>query len=146
MGKQLSTEIKGSLKGKSGVKRRQMRVEKLSYLIWASNLDRAVRFYREVFDAELVRQSEVMAELRIAGGLLGIHSGGEGKRTWTGLAFQVGDLFEGCAVLKRAGGEILREPENTPEEEAHLAMCMDCDGNEIMLTKARNRAAHRNGE
>ncbi|CAN5478430.1 hypothetical protein BH09VER1_BH09VER1_27170 [soil metagenome] len=114
-----------------------MHVEKLKYIIWAADFNRAVKFYREVFDAEVVRQSEVMAELSVAGGLIGIHSGGEGKRTWTGLSFQVVDLFAGCAALKAAGGTVLREPEDTPEEPAHLAMCVDPEGNEIMLTKKR---------
>lgn len=114
-----------------------MHVEKLKYIIWAADFNRALKFYRDVFDAEVVRQSEVMAELSVAGGLIGIHSGGEGKRTWTGLSFQVADLFAGCAALKAAGGTVLREPEDTPEEPAHLAMCVDPEGNEIMLTKKR---------
>jgi len=114
-----------------------MRVEKVKYIVWAKNLERAVRFYREVFDAELVRQSEVMAELAIAGSTLGIHSGGEDVRTWTGLSFQVGDLFAGCAALRAAGGTVLRQPVDTPEEPAHLAMCVDSEGNEIMLTIPR---------
>ena len=58
-----------------------MHVEKLKYLIWAQDMSRAVGFYQSVFDAEVVRQSEIMAELLIAGSTLGIHSGGEGKRT-----------------------------------------------------------------
>ena len=116
-----------------------MHVEKLKYLIWAKDMARAVGFYREVFDAEVVRQSEIMAELTIAGATLGIHSGGEGARTWTGLAFQVGDLFGACDALQAAGGTILRPPEDTPEEPAHLAMCADPEGNEIMITKRRHK-------
>jgi predicted enzyme related to lactoylglutathione lyase len=116
-----------------------MHVEKLKYLIWAKDMARAVRFYREAFDAEVVRESEVMAELTIAGTTLGIHNGGESERTWTGLAFQVGDLFGACEILRAAGGQVLRPPEDTPEEPAHLAMCADPEGNEIMLTKKRAR-------
>jgi len=114
-----------------------MHVEKLKYIIWAKEMDRAVRFYCEAFDAQIVRRSDVMAEVAIAGSLLGIHGGGEGKRTWTGLSFQVGDLFAACALLKDAGGLVLREPQDTPEEPAHLAMCADPEGNEIMLTVHR---------
>jgi len=114
-----------------------MHVEKLKYIVWAKDLERAVRFYRDVFEAELVRQSEVMAELRIAGSTLGIHSGGEDERTWTGMSFQIDDLFAGCAALQAAGGKVLREPVDTPEEAAHLAMCADPEGNEIMLTIPR---------
>ncbi len=104
-------------------------------------MTRAVQFYQRVFGATVNRQNEVLAELQIAGGLLGIHSGGESERTWTGLAFQVTDLFEGCARIKAQGGSIDREPEDTPEEPAHLAMCVDPDGNQIMLTRARHRPA-----
>jgi lactoylglutathione lyase len=111
-----------------------MHVEKLRYIIWAQDTSRAVNFYREVFDAEIVRQSEVMAEITIAGATIGIHSGGEGRRTWTGLAFQIADLFAAIATLKSAGGIVLREPDGTAEEPAHLAMCADPEGNEIMLT------------
>lgn len=114
-----------------------MQVERLKYIIWAADLERAVRFYCEVFDAQVTRQSEVMAELQIAGVPLAIHGGGEGKRTWTGLSFQVSDLFAGCDRLRQSGGTVLREPEDTPEEPAHLAMCADPEGNEIMLTRQR---------
>lgn len=114
-----------------------MKVEKLKYIIWAQDMNRAIGFYRDVFDGEVVRQSEVMGEVVIAGSTIGIHSGGEGKRTWTGMSFQVADLFAACDILRAAGGEVLREPEDTPEEPAHLAMCADPEGNEIMLTRKR---------
>lgn len=115
-----------------------MHVEKLKYIIWAKDLDRAVRFYQNVFDATPIKHSEIMAELSVGGGLIGIHSGGEGKRTWTGMSFQIADLFAGCDLLKENGGSVLRPPEDTPEEPAHLAMCVDTEGNEIMLTKKRS--------
>jgi predicted enzyme related to lactoylglutathione lyase len=114
-----------------------MRVEKLKYIIWAADLRRALGFYTAVFDAEVVRQSEVMAEISVAGSIIGIHGGGEGKPTWTGLSFQVGDLFAACDALGAAGGVVLRPPVDTPEEPAHLAMCRDPEGNEIMLTRPR---------
>ena len=114
-----------------------MHVEKLNYIIWSNDLDRAVQFYTKVFDATIVKQSEVMAELSVAGTLIGIHSGGEGKRTWTGMNFQISDLFEGCRLLSAEGGLVIRPPEDTPDEPAHLAMCADTEGNEIMLTKKR---------
>jgi predicted enzyme related to lactoylglutathione lyase len=114
-----------------------MHVEKLKYIIWAVDLPRAVRFYTSLFEAELIRQSEVMAEVSVAGSIIGIHGGGEGNGTWTGLSFQVADLFAACDALRAAGGVVLREPVDTPEEPAHLAMCRDPEGNEIMLTVPR---------
>jgi lactoylglutathione lyase len=116
-----------------------MEVERMKIIIWAKDMARAVQFYQTVFGAAVNRQNEVLAELQIAGGLLGIHSGGEAERTWTGLAFQVNDLFGGCDLVKTHGGKVDREPEDTPEEPAHLAMCVDPEGNEFMLTRARHR-------
>ncbi len=116
-----------------------MHVDKLKYIIWAQDMARAVKFYREVFDATVVRESDIMAELTVGGSTIGIHSGGEGKRTWTGMNFQVADLFGACAALRAGGGSVLREPVDTPEEPAHLAMCADPEGNEIMVTIPRHR-------
>ena len=114
-----------------------MQVKQLKYIIWAADLSRAVTFYESVFDAKVLKRSEVMADLEVAGSVIGIHSGGEGKRTWTGMAFTIKNLFAGCDALKAAGGSVLREPVDTPEEPAHLAMCADTEGNEIMLTVPR---------
>jgi predicted enzyme related to lactoylglutathione lyase len=114
-----------------------MHVEKLKYIIWAADLPRALGFYTALFEARILRQSEVMAEISVAGSIIGIHAGGQGKPTWTGLSFQVTDLFAACEALAAAGGLILRPPVDTPEEPAHLAMCRDPEGNEIMLTRAR---------
>jgi hypothetical protein len=41
-----------------------MQVEKLKYVIWANELDRAVRFYCEVFDAQIVRRSGPVSRRR----------------------------------------------------------------------------------
>ena len=116
-----------------------MQVERLKYIIWAVDMDRAVGFYTGAFGGRILRRNEVVCDVEIAGSVIGIHNGGEGARTWTGLAFQVGDLREGCTEVRLRGGSVLREPEDTPEEPAHLAMCVDSEGNEIMLTKARHR-------
>ena len=117
-----------------------MNVEKLKYIIWAKDLERATTFYTDVFDAQTLKASETMVDLSVGGGLIGIHSGGEGKRTWTGMSFQVSDLHGACQLLEQAGGIIIRPPVDTPEEPAHLAMCADTEGNEIMLTKQRGKA------
>jgi len=116
-----------------------MKVERLKYIIWAKDMVRAREFYTQVFDGEVTRENEVVCEVSIAGSTVGIHCGGESEKTWTGMAFQVGDLFEGCDLVRRYGGSVLRGPVDTPEEPAHLAMCMDPEGNEIMLTKARHK-------
>ena len=68
---------------------------------------------------------------------VGIHGGGEGKRTWTGLSFQLDDLRAGITKLKECGGSLTSEPNDTPEDPLHLAMCLDPEGNEFMMTQRR---------
>lgn len=116
-----------------------MIVERVKYVIWAVDMARAVRFYQEVFGAELLKRNDFISELRIGEGIIGIHGGGEGGRTWTGLSFQVADVIAGAAEIVQAGGQLTREPEPEEDEPPHLAMCVDPEGNEIMLTRRRSR-------
>ena len=66
-----------------------------------------------------------------------VEGGGEGKRTWTGMSFQVADVIAGAAEIVAAGGQLLREPQPENGEPPHLAMCVDTEGNEIMLSRRR---------
>ena len=115
----------------------KMKVECVKYVIWAADLKRAVRFYRDVFGGEVVKESQVMSEVLVRGATIGIHSGGEGKRTWTGLSFQVNDVVEGGREVAAGGGQLKSEPQPEGGEPPHLAMCVDPEGNEFMLTRKR---------
>lgn len=114
-----------------------MKVERVKYMIWAVDMARAVAFYRDVFGGEVTRRSEVISEVVVCGAVIGIHSGGEGKRTWTGLGFQVPDVCEGAREVVAAGGGLKREPEPEDGEAPYLALCVDPEGNEFMLTRRR---------
>lgn len=114
-----------------------MKVERMKYVIWAVDMDRALRFYEEVLGGRVLKRSEVISEVEVCGGVIGIHGGGEGKRTWTGLSFQVPDVLEGAREIVAAGGLLTREPQPENGEPPHLAMCVDPEGNEIMLTRRR---------
>jgi lactoylglutathione lyase len=114
-----------------------MKVECVKYVIWAADLKRAVRFYRDVLGGEVVRESEVISEMVVSGATIGIHGGGEGKRTWTGLSFQVPDVIVGGKEVVAGGGQLTREPQPERDEPPHLAMCVDPEGNEFMLTRKR---------
>tara|TARA_B100001093_G_scaffold49935_4_gene42462 strand:- start:3537 stop:3962 length:426 start_codon:yes stop_codon:yes gene_type:complete len=116
-----------------------LNVEKIKYTIWAADSERAANFYQSVFGATLVRQNPHITELDIAGGLIAIHGGGESKKTWTGITLQVADVVEGAAAVRAAGGQCPREPEPEDGKPPHLAMCVDTEGNEIMLTRDRGR-------
>lgn len=114
-----------------------MNVERVKYIVWAVDMERAVRFYRDLFGGRVIRQNSVIAEVEILGAVIGIHSGGEGRRTWTGLSFQVPDVIAGAREVVAAGGGLLREPEPENGEPPHLAMCVDPEGNEFMLSRRR---------
>lgn len=114
-----------------------MKVERLKYVIWAADMKRAVDFYASVFGGRILKQNDIISEVEICGGVIGIHGGGEGSRTWTGLSFQVPDVIEGAREIVAAGGQLTREPEPEDGQPPHLAMCVDAEGNEIMLTRKR---------
>ena len=118
-----------------------MHVERVKYVIWAADTERAVRFYCGLFGGRVTRTNAVLTELDILGACLTIHGGGEGRRTWTGLSFQVADVVAGAHEVAAAGGGIVREPEPEGGEPPHLAMCFDTEGNEFMLTRRRGPPA-----
>ena len=114
-----------------------MKVERLKYVIWAADMNRAVAFYANVFGGTVLKQNDIISDVSICDGIIGIHGGGEGTRTWTGLSFQVPDVIAGAAEIVAAGGQLVREPQPENGEPPHLAMCVDTEGNEIMLTRKR---------
>ncbi len=115
-----------------------MTVQKVKYVLWAADYQRCLRFYRDLFGGTITLEMEVWSEIVIAGATIGIHGGGEGNRTWTGLSFQLDDLRAGIIKLKECGGDLTAEPNDTPEDPLHLAMCIDPEGNEFMMTQRRH--------
>ncbi len=114
-----------------------MNVERVKYVIWAADMERAARFYCSLFGGRILRQNSAIIEVGILDAVIGIHGGGEGKRTWTGMSFQVADVVAGGDEVVAAGGQLSREPEPENGEPPHLAMCVDTEGNEFMLPRKR---------
>ena len=88
-----------------------MNVERVKYVIWANDMDRALNFYETVFNGEIIKRSEVISEVVVAGVSIGIHGGGEGNVTWTGMTFQIADVVQGASEVKAAGGTLTKEPQ-----------------------------------
>jgi lactoylglutathione lyase len=114
-----------------------MKVERVKYVIWAASSARAAEFYQSAFAARVVKTNHHITELEIAGALIAIHNGGEGQKTWTGIAFQVPDILVAVEEVLACGGGLTRELQEEDGEAAHLAMCYDTEGNEFMLTRDR---------
>ena len=53
-----------------------MNVERVKYVIWANDMDRALNFYKTVFNGEIIKHSETISEVVVAGVSIGIHGGG----------------------------------------------------------------------
>lgn len=113
-----------------------MTVIKVKYVLWVADMDRAIRFYETLFGAELSFRTDTWSEVTVAGATIGLHGDGEGTRTWTGLSFQLDDLLAGVEQLLACGG-VLAKPLDDSEEAIHLAMCVDPEGNEFMMTQRR---------
>lgn len=114
-----------------------MLVEKVKYVIWAVDMDRAISFYCKLFGGRILRQTSAITEIGIHDSVIGIHSGGEGNQTWTGMSFQIADVIEGAQEVLAAGGRLTHEPKPENDEPPHLAMCVDTEGNQFMLTRKR---------
>ena len=116
-----------------------MLVERVKYLIWAKDVDRAVKFYTECFGATIERSNPAVTDLKIADATIGIHSGGDAKGTWTGISIQVSDVVSAADEVRAAGGDITRPiSQDEGDDFPHLAMCVDTDGNQFMLTRKRS--------
>jgi lactoylglutathione lyase len=116
-----------------------MLVERVKYVIWAADMERAAHFYCSLFGGRVLRQNPAIIEVGILDAVIGIHGGGDGKGTWTGISFQVADVVAGSSEVVAAGGRLTRAPEPENGEPPHLAMCVDPEGNEFMLTRKRGR-------
>lgn len=114
-----------------------MNVERVKYIIWAADMRRALNFYQAAFNAEVLRESETISELKILDAIIGVHGGGEGKRTWTGISFQVPDVVVAAREVEDCGGALNRPIQEEDGEPPHLAMVRDTEGNEFMLTRQR---------
>ena len=55
----------------------------------------------------------------------------------SGLSFQVPDVVVGAREVVAAGGSLVKEPEPEDGQPPHLAMCVDPEGNEFMLSRRR---------
>jgi len=61
----------------------------------------------------------------------------EGDEVEIAGSLQVADVIEGGRAVRAAGGTLAKEPEPENGEPPHLAMCVDPEGNEFMLTRRR---------
>ena len=118
-----------------------MIVERFKYVIWAADMDRAVQFYTTVFGGTVLKQNDIISEVSICGGIIGIHGGGEGTRTWTGLSFQVPDVIAGAQEIVAAGGQLVQSHAPTTRALAALKVTPASTADQALVHSLRRRFA-----
>ncbi len=102
---------------------------------WVSDMDRAVRFYRDVLGLALSRRDGgAWAAFDVAGRTLALHGAVEGHMPPTGGAtavFEVGDLDQAKAVLGTRG--VSFDHNGEVEGYARFASFRDPDGNTLQI-------------
>ncbi len=112
-----------------------MLVESIKYMLMAQDMDRAVRFYRDVIGLEVQFQSPEWTELTFGDAVVALHGGGGGTYRKTGLSIQVRDIASACKEIEAGGGKIAMSPQTRPGEPIKLAELVDTEGNAFSLTQ-----------
>ena len=98
-----------------------MKVEGVTYMLMAQDMNRAVAFYRDVIGLEPRFSSPMWSELTFGDAIVALHGGGSAELRSTGLSFQVEDLSSAVREIERGGGRVTREPEDRPPRPAARA-------------------------
>ncbi len=112
-----------------------MKIDRVTYMLMAQDMGRAVAFYRDVIGLELRSQSPMWSELAFGDATVALHGGGSGEFQKTGLSFQVSDIGAACDEVRSGGGRVVSGPEDRAGEGIRLAELSDPEGNGFMLSQ-----------
>lgn len=98
-------------------------------------MNRAIKFYQNVFDLEIKSSSPHWSELIFGTSIVALHSGGTGEFHATGLSFTVNNIEIAVQKISRAGGAIRSGPKDQDSEGIILADVTDCEGNGFMVSQ-----------
>ena len=104
--------------------------------IHASDPDKSIAFYRDLFDLEEHLVTEWWSELTFGDSIIALHGGHDGSRNLTGLSFQFESVVDAARKIEKAGGRILTFPSLRPGEPILLGQVRDPEGNEFFITES----------
>ena len=110
-----------------------MRVTKLLYMLWVSDMGRAVSFYHDAMGLTLRSQSPSWSELAFGDATLALHISHKRGIGATGLSFEVDDIEAACMAAERGGGRVVNAPQDCDIPGLTLADIADPDGNRIQF-------------
>ncbi len=119
----------------SGLEGSFMIVESVKYMLMAQNMDRAIRFYRDVVGLEVKFESPEWTELTFGDAIVALHGGGTGAYQKTGLSLQVKNIASACKEIEAGGGKVASPPMARPGEPIKLAEVLDTEGNAFSLSE-----------
>ena len=106
-----------------------MKVRKTLYMLMVQDMERGVRFYRDVLGLEVKLHTPGWSELTLGDSTVALHAGGAGELTRTGLSFEVEDIDAACREVQEGGGQLLSGPVLRSGEGIKLASLADTEGN-----------------
>ncbi len=111
-----------------------MNVTKVLYMLYVSDMDRAVGFYGDVIGLHVGFQSPGWSELRFGDSTVALHLGSDRRYRMTGLNFEVSDIETACSEVDSAGGSVALGPYKGGPPGLTLADVEDADGNRFQLS------------
>lgn len=114
-----------------------MRVLSGKVMIYVSDMERAVSFYSEVFDAKITLESSHFTEMLLGDQFtLALHLGnGRSERRVTGISLDVDDLREALARIRRSDGSCIAGPQQIDDASGRVLYdVVDTEQNAFMLT------------
>jgi predicted enzyme related to lactoylglutathione lyase len=109
--------------------------EKVKFMLLATDMRRAVSFYKKVFGLDEIFVSEFWSELNFGNAIIAFHGGHDGTLNPTGLSFQFEDVLDAVERIEQSGGLILDLPAQREGEPILLGRYRDPEGNEGFITQ-----------
>ncbi len=111
-----------------------MKVTKVMYMLWVSDMDKSIGFYRDVIGLDVQVQSPGWSELSFGNATVALHLGSDDNYRKTGLNFEVSAIDSACRELEAAGGRIVDGPYGGVFPGLRLADVEDLDGNRFQFS------------
>ena len=107
-----------------------MKVTKTGFMLGANDMDRALRFYKDVIGLHVGFESPEWSEMTYGDATVALHGGKPSTDLdRTGLYFYVDDIEAACKEVEAAGGRVIAPPNANQEEGIVLAELADTEGN-----------------
>jgi predicted enzyme related to lactoylglutathione lyase len=107
------------------------------FILYVRDMDRALAFYRDTFDLDVVQHTPGWSMLRCGGATIALHilskNSSESSASHAGLNLHVDDLDAGIEAVVSAGGEHIVTREATDFVPSRMCELRDTEGNGFEL-------------